>query len=181
VETLILPTTPQRIEGKDVLVLKQDEAQDEIAKINGLAPVAPPAGAAPTTVAPTPTTAPAGGQAPNLRDVRVQVLNGDAPRGTARGVGDALKTVGFQVVGTGDAPPADYPRTIVRYGPGDEAKARIIGNALEGGADLRADSTLRTADVALVLGADFKGFKGGPGAAAQGPAGAPPTTTKPPC
>ncbi|HEV3402374.1 MAG TPA: LCP family protein, partial [Acidimicrobiales bacterium] len=181
VETLVLPTTPQRIEGQEVLVLEQDEATDEIAKINGLAPVGPPAGAAPTTVAPTPTTALGGGQGARLSDVRVQVLNGDAPRGTARGVGDALKTVGFQVVSTGDAPPADYPRTIVRYGTGDESKARIIGDALEGGAELRADSTLRTADVALVLGGDFKGFKGGPGAAAPGPAGAPPTTTKPPC
>jgi hypothetical protein len=114
-----------------------------------------------------------------VRDVRVQVLNGDAPPGTARAVGDALKTVGFQLVSTGDAPPADYPRTIVRYGTGDEAKARAISDALDGGAELRADSTLRSADVALVLGADFKGFKGGP--AASGPAPAPPTTATPPC
>jgi LCP family protein required for cell wall assembly len=178
VETLVLPTTPQRIEGKDVLVLNQGEAEDEIAKINGLAPIGPPPEGAPTTTAP-PTTAPPGGQAPRVGDVRVQVLNGDAPRGAARGVGDALKTVGFQVVSTGDAPPAEYPRTIVRYGTGDEAKARIISEALESGGELRADSTLRNADVALVLGADFKGFKGGPGAApAPGPAT---TAPKPPC
>ncbi|HEX2043041.1 MAG TPA: LCP family protein [Acidimicrobiales bacterium] len=177
VETLVLPTTPQRIEGQDVLVLKQDEARDEIAKINGLMPVGGP----PTTppAAPTPTRAP--DRPPtDLSDVRLQVLNGNGARGAAGIAGEALKAAGFTVAGTGDA--ATAPRTLVRYRPGQQVPAQIIQNGLETGAQLREDATLRNIDVVLVLGTDYKGFKPAPapGAGATSPQ-APPTTDEPPC
>ncbi|HEX2273131.1 MAG TPA: LCP family protein, partial [Acidimicrobiales bacterium] len=174
VETLVLPTAPQTIDGKDVLVLEVDDAQDEIAKINGQAPISPP-----TTQAPSPnvgTTAP-GPPSPSttrpltLADFRVQVLNGTDRKGAAAAVAQDMKAVGVNVVGVGDARPAVYPRTVIRHAPGQEAKARSLQNGLKAGAEVTRDSTLRSADLVLVLGTDFVGF--------INPAAAPPTTVAP--
>ena len=173
VETLVLPTAPQVIEGKDVLVLKVDEAQDEIAKINGLVPISPPA---PPAAGTTPTSLPASAATLpfKLADLRIQVLNGNGVKGSATTAGEALKRAGFTVVGTGDAPAT--ARTLMRYRPGQQAKAQVIQNGLEVAAQLREDATLRATDVVLLLGADYKGFKtvAAPAPGASAPAPAPP-------
>ncbi len=172
VETLVLPTTPQRIDGQDVLVLNHEEARDEIAKINGLVPVGPPTTPQP---APAPPAQAPTGPPLELSDVRVQVLNANGAKGAASIAGQALDAAGFAVVATGDA--ATASRTLVRYRPGQDVPARIIQNGLEAGAQLREDAAVRNADVVLVLGTDYNGFKPAPSASPQ----APPTTEKPPC
>ena len=172
VETLVLPTTPQRIDGQEVLVLDQEAAQDEIAKINGLAPLGAPTTPQPV---PTPPTQDAGGPPLKLSDVRIQVLNANGVKGAASIAGQALEAAGFTVVGTGDA--AAAPRTLIRYRPGQQVPAQIVQNGLEAGAQLREDASLTNTDVVLVLGTDYEGFKPAPSASAQPP----PTSEKPPC
>ena len=155
VETLVLPTTPRTIDGQDVLVLQDEEAQDEIAKINGAAAISP-APADQGAAGATGPAAPDGINPVSPGDVRIQVLNGNGTKGAAKQTADALKAAGFDVAGTGDAPTTT--RTLVRYGRGQEAKARFVAAALQAGGDVQIDARLTSADVALVLGADYKGF-----------------------
>jgi len=163
VETLVLPTTPQMIDGKSVLILQDQEAQDEIAKINGAAPVATTTPVAPpaSTGGPATTSVPGGAPADAVpfkpAELRVRILNGTGTKGLAAKVADGLKAGGLTVVGTGNAEPSR--RTVLRYAEGEKIKAQALLGGLVGGGELREDRTLTGADVALVLGADFQGFK----------------------
>lgn len=91
-------------------------------------------------------------------EVKVRVLNGTGEAGQA---GDALAVLGeagFTTVGSGDASSYGAAQTQVRYGTGDEAKARLIARHLLGIGRIVADPTLRDADVVIVTGKDFRGI-----------------------
>jgi LCP family protein required for cell wall assembly len=170
VDMLTLPTTPfsTRIDGLNAAVLrmKQPEAQSFIDRINGIAP--PPA--------------------PELRpeSVRVRVLNGTGQTGLAAQVSVALQQPGFGIADRGDAN-GKFPQTVIRYGSGGLEKAQLLQRYLKSGARLVSDPSLRTIDVALVVGADYTGVNDKP--APVPPPTTPttvvgkssPTTTIPPC
>jgi hypothetical protein len=124
--------------------------------------------------APT-TTAPASGVKP--ADVRVRVLNGVGTAGLAGRTATSLTGAGYVVVDKGDAP-ALAPKTTITYGTGQLAKAQSVQSTLAGPAVLKEDATLKSADVNLLLGADFTGLKAGVGAA--GTTTLAPTTTAAP-
>jgi LCP family protein required for cell wall assembly len=65
-------------------------------------------------------------------DIRVMVLNGTGVARKAAHAADDLRGVGFRVSGTGNADGSAYDKTIVRYGPGDEASAATLAAALHG-------------------------------------------------
>ena len=140
--------------GADVQLLVQKDAQPLIDRINGLAP------AQAQPVRPT--------------DVQVRVLNGNGADGAASSNASALQKAGFQVIGSGDADAFTYTTSVIRYAPGQEAKANLLKSYLYSGATLTQDSTLGTADVALVVGSDFTGVRASPVATAPSP-----TTTAP--
>jgi hypothetical protein len=98
--------------------------------------------------------------------VQVRVLNGNGGSGVASSTAVSLENVGFQVNGTGDADAFTYDKTTIRYAPGAQDKAQLLKSYLSAGATLQPDSTLGTADVALVVGADFTGVRPGPAGAA---------------
>jgi LCP family protein required for cell wall assembly len=153
VDMATLPTTPftTRIGGlqADVLRLKQPDAQTFIDRVNGIVPP-PPADVKPESV-------------------RVRVLNGTGQNGLAAQVSVALGGPGFSVADRGDAT-GKFQQTTIRYGSGAFDKAQLLQRYLQNGARLVSDPSLRTVDVALVVGSDYAGVR-------STPAPTPPSTT----
>jgi LCP family protein required for cell wall assembly len=169
VDMLTLPTTPfsTRLGGLSaaVLRLKQPEAQGFIDRINGVNQTPPP----------------------ELRpeSVRVRVLNGTGVTGQAGQVAVALQGPGFSIADRGDAS-GKFTQSVIRYGSGAFDKAQLLQRYLQNGARLVSDPSLRTVDVALVVGSDYTGVrdKPAPVQAVQPTTTVPsksPTTTIPPC
>jgi LCP family protein required for cell wall assembly len=163
VDMLTLPTTPftTRLGGlqADVLRLSQPDAQADIDRING------------TSAASAQALPPA-----NPGDTRVRVLNGTGAAGLAGQVALSLHAVGYNIADRGDADSFKYTQTVVRYGSGALAKAQLLQRYLAGGARLQSDSTLRTVDVAIVVGSDYSGVRAKPGPLPAGQTTTPPTT-----
>ncbi len=153
VDMLTLPTTPAKIGGADVLKINREEAQIYIDRLNGIGEFGPEAAA----VRPT--------------DVRVRVLNGNGTGGVAATAGAELEKVGFTVADKGDADNYNYSRTTIRYATGQKAKADLLAGHVKSGATIKEDSSLRTVDVSLTVGADYGGILAQPtGAASTEPA-----------
>lgn len=83
-------------------------------------------------------------------DVEVTVLNGTTVTGLAARAGEALEERGFVVVEIGDADRQDVQGTVVRYGPEDEAAARLVAEQFAS-ADLEQAGD---AGVVVVLGTE---------------------------
>jgi hypothetical protein len=163
VDMRTLPTVGDTIGGAAVQLLDEQEAQDDIDLLKGMAPAGP--------VRPG--------------DVQVRVLNGNGGDGTAAKTAFALQHVGFSISGKGDADSFSYRKSVIRYAPNRKAQAELLRSYLASGATLEEDDTLGAVDVALVVGADFTGVRPGPAAdaAPQTPEATPDTTTvrKPAC
>ncbi|MBV8981046.1 MAG: LCP family protein [Acidimicrobiia bacterium] len=155
VEMLTIPTSPITIGGADELKLQQPQATQTIQQF--LQEAAPSPGAGSSEVLPS--------------SVRLRVLNGSGLRGQATTAATKLQEAGFGVVGSGDADSFGYTSSVVRYGPGQEAKARAIASMLVGGAGVKEDPTLKDVDLVVVTGSDFAGVS------APAVATAPPTTS----
>jgi hypothetical protein len=108
-------------------------------------------------------------------DVQVRVLNGNGGDGSASKAAFSLRNAGFAVTGSGDADSFSYDQTVIRYAPGGLPKAQLLQSYLAAGASLEEDRTLGTADVALVVGADYTGVRPSP----AGPDASPATTAAP--
>jgi polyisoprenyl-teichoic acid--peptidoglycan teichoic acid transferase len=157
-----LPTTPTVVQGNDVLLLKQPDAQQAIAQFLGQVPTAPATGAsgpAPTNVKPT--------------DVKVSVRNGSGRAREASTVATSLRRAGFNVTTFGDADNHGYATTVVRFAPGAQDKAQYLASLVQGGAQLQPDATIYGADVVLITGQSYAGLRASPA-----PAGT--ATTTPP-
>jgi len=164
VDMLTLPTNPASVrlggQNASVLKIKQPEAQPFIDRINGIAPPPAEGGADAAAVRP--------------EDIRVRVLNGTGATGLALQASQAIHNVGFNIADKGDADNFKYSKTLIRYGSGAFNKAQLLQRYLDGGAQLVSDPSLRTIDVAIVVGQDYSGVRAKPGPA---PAGQTPPTT----
>lgn len=181
-----LPTDPFDIDGKAVLKLLSAQAQPMIDLLNGKAPieVAPTTivgtGSTSTTSPPAPTATNAVGLPVTVRpaDVKVQVLNGIGTPGAAGKAGTGLTSAGFVVAEKSDAP-ALAPKTVVSYATGQVAKAQLVQGALLAPAVLKEDTSLKSVDVSLVLGADYAGLRPTVSAGGAATTTAPTTTVAP--
>ena len=108
---------------------------------------------------PAPSGEASGKAAPKVApsDVKVRVLNGTGAPGQAGDAATDLGAAGFGTAGLGDADTFGYARTEIRYGPGAQPKAALLGRYLGGVGKLVADSAIRGTDLVLVIGADWKG------------------------
>ena len=90
-------------------------------------------------------------------ETSVLVLNGNGRSGAASEAAAQVQSRGYLVGGTGNAPSADHPRTLVMYRPGYEGEgrrlAKDLGITLVGPLDGMAPKELLGAHLALVLGA----------------------------
>ena len=92
---------------------------------------------------------------------------------------------GFNIADRGDAN-GKFTQSVIRYGSGGLEKAQLLQRYLQNGARLVSDPSLRTVDVALVVGSDYTGVRDKPNTVAPTttPTTAPgrgPTTTIPGC
>jgi LCP family protein required for cell wall assembly len=165
-----LPTTAAFIQGNDVLLLKQPDAQQAIGQFLGQVPTAPATGASgpvPTNVKPA--------------NVKVSVRNGSGRAREASTVATSLRAAGFNVTTFGDADNHNYATTVVRYAPGAQDKAQYLASLVQGGAQLQPDATIYGVDVVLITGQSYGGLRAAPVAGTTSTA-APttaPTTTVP--
>jgi hypothetical protein len=88
--------------------------------------------------------------------ITVSVLNGTGITGQAASTAAALKTLGLDVIGTGDAAPVGtVSETTVTYSTGHQAAAEEIAHDLSGAVVMGLGNTAQGADVTVVTGTDF--------------------------
>ena len=114
---------------------------------------------------------------PKPSEVRVRVFNGSGQSGLAAKTGTELQQQGFVNVGVGNQPRVNA--TQVHYRPGSLDKARVAQSYLGGVGKLVEDKAIVEADVAVVLGTDFKGVTPPPNAPPPDTATPAPTTAAP--
>jgi LCP family protein required for cell wall assembly len=146
--TVTLPTTPAVIGGADVLLLQQPDAQQVIGNFLNTGHSSTSSGST------TPTTP--SGIAPS--SVRVAVLNGTGRTGEASKAATDLERQGFVVGPAHSANNFNYATSIIRYLPGNLAKAQLLASAVQGGTQLQVDSSIQGADVELITGQSYQGI-----------------------
>jgi LCP family protein required for cell wall assembly len=90
-------------------------------------------------------------------NIRLRVLNGNGVTGAAGRAAGELRTVGFQIVATGDADSSGYATTIVRHGPSKADSARTVAAAIPG-SSLQLDQTLGSV-LEVVVGTNYTGTR----------------------
>ncbi|WP_443069796.1 LCP family protein [Streptomyces sp. S063] len=89
--------------------------------------------------------------------VRVQVLNGSGVPGRAAKVAETLRTAGYTITGTGNAP-GSAEKTAVVHPEGLEEQAGVLASRLPGVA-MKPDAGALAGTVTLIVGADFTGIR----------------------
>ncbi len=90
--------------------------------------------------------------------VKVDIENGSGIAGVASQTGNELTSLGFQVVGTGDAGNFSYTSSVIQYagtsdlGAVDTLKAQIPG------AQTQQDASLTPGTLQLIIGSNFSGL-----------------------
>ena len=157
-EMVTLPTTvgPTSQRFGSTLEPKEPDADQVLNRLRNLGP---------------PAAAPHG---PKPAEVRLRVFNGSGENGIATQASTQLRQQGFVTVGVGNQPRVSA--TEVRYRPGSIDKARLVQSYLGGAGRLVEDRSIVEADIAVLLGADFKAVTPPPGASAPD-TGAPASST----
>lgn len=118
VEAVTLPAETEQIDGTYYVVAKPEETEAIFQAVR--AGTAVPGGQDGDVIATPSQLQPS--------DIQVTVLNGTGVTGLAARAQDALEERGFVVTEIGDAERQDVQGTVVRYGPGDEDKARMVAD-----------------------------------------------------
>jgi polyisoprenyl-teichoic acid--peptidoglycan teichoic acid transferase len=143
----------------DILQAKEPDADAVLARLRQFGP------------------APTQQNGPKPSEVRVRVFNGSGQNGLASRTGTELQQQGFVNVGVGNQP--RVKATQVHYRPGSLDKARVVQSYLGGVGKLVEDKAIVEADVAVILGPDFKAVTPPPNAAPPDSAAPAPTTAAP--
>ena len=133
IERYRLPVVDATIDGKQVLLLVEEEAQPALEFF----------------------------RSGSLAGVRVRLLNGTR-LGTVAGVEADLEQAGFSVVDRGNADRFDVVRTTVRYSEAAAGKAETLARYLEPAPRLELVAEIEGADVEIVVGADYAGMADSP-------------------
>jgi LCP family protein required for cell wall assembly len=148
--------------GLSVLYVKEPADQGLLARLRDFS--------GQTTTTPTMTVTP--------QNVKVRVLDGGgASVSASSALFDLVRRGGFQSAGVGSVS-SPVAQTEVRYRPGAFTQGALVLGYLQPAARLVADPTIKGADVAVVLGRDFRSIvlpAGQAGGTAGGSAGAPST------
>lgn len=116
------------------------------------------------------------GSTPPPGQVSVRVLNGTGAAGLATRAAADLRQVGFDVVGTANAPTYSQAPSQIHYAAGQQAAAETLRSAMGGGAQLVQDPGLTGPAVVVVVGT---GYSGAHAPSATAPPPAPPAGTAP--
>ena len=144
VEMLSLPTVDAHVGDAAVLRLKQPEARQLIDHFLGRKDRDADSGRRAETVPDIPPSR-----------VRVRVLNGSGVDGQASEAAKELADAGFNLAGTGDADGFRYTEPVIRYGRGQEDKAKLLRAYMTGPARVEKDDTIQGVDLVLTTGTDI--------------------------
>jgi LCP family protein required for cell wall assembly len=153
-DTYSVPSTPTTVGGADVLNLDWQQAEPILNVFRGV-----DANAADSTV--------------------ILVENGTSTPGQGGKAASDLRAAGFRVPPqyVVDADRFDYPRTIVRYLSGNEAKAEQVASRLNATPILQQTNYIVGADLVVIVGADWQGLRSSPGPTVSLPTNTTNTTT----
>jgi LCP family protein required for cell wall assembly len=110
-----------------------------------------------------PSATPAPSAAPPQLDVapsqvNVEVENGSGVAGIASQAGGSLSSLGFNVVGTGDASNFSYTASVIEYAGASDLPAVNTLKAQVPGAQTMQDSSLTPGTIQLIVGSNFSGL-----------------------
>ncbi len=109
--------------------------------------------AAKSKPSPAPTVSPA--------KVQLEVLNGSGAAGVATTAATGLANLGFNVIGTGDAPNGfGYTASVIEYGSTAQLPAVNTLKKEVAGVQVKQVSTLQAGTLSLILGSKFTGLAG---------------------
>jgi LCP family protein required for cell wall assembly len=94
-----------------------------------------------------------GASIPKPPDVTMRIQNGTRVEGLAATLRDRLRDLGFKVKGTSNAARRDYAKTVIIFGPGQDAKAALVAEQFPG-AEIREANDVQDTDIVVILGAD---------------------------
>jgi polyisoprenyl-teichoic acid--peptidoglycan teichoic acid transferase len=160
-EMVTFPTVPGASNSRlgSTLQVKEPDAEAVLARLRQFGP------------------APTEHNGPKPSEVRVRVFNGSGQNGLASNTGTQLQQQGFVNVGVGNQ--SRVNATQVHYRPGSLDKARVVQSYLGGVGRLVEDNAIVEADVAVILGSDFKAVTPPPNAVPTDSAAPAPTTAAP--
>ena len=146
-EMVTFPTVPgpQNSRLGSILETKEPDAEAILARLRQFGP------------------APTQQNGPKPSEIRVRVFNGSGQSGLASKTGTELQQQGFVSAGVGNQPRVSA--TQIHYRAGSLDKARAVQSYLGGVGKLVEDKSIVQADVAVILGADFKAVTPPPNAA----------------
>jgi LCP family protein required for cell wall assembly len=145
-EMVTFPTVPGPSSRLgDILEAKEPDADAILARLRQFGP------------------APTQQNGPKPSEIRVRVFNGSGQSGQASTTGTELQQQGFVTAGVGNQ--ARVSATQIHYRTGSLDKARVVQSYLGGVGKLVEDKSIVQADVAVILGQDFKGVTPPPNAA----------------
>jgi len=146
-EMVTLPTVPGPTNSSlgSILEANQPDADAVLARLRQFGP------------------APTQQNGPKPSEIRVRVFNGSGQSGQASKTGTDLQQQGFVTAGVGNQP--RVTATQIHYRTRSLDKARVVQSYLGGVGKLVEDKSIVQADVAVVLGQDFKGVTPPPNAA----------------
>src|SRR4029077_5032432 len=94
--------------------------------------------------------------------VQLEVLNGSGAAGIATTAATSLANLGFNVIGTGDAPNGfTYTDSVIEYGSATQLPAVNTLKKELAGVQVKQVSTLEAGTLSLILGSKFTGVSGG--------------------
>jgi len=109
--------------------------------------------AAKSKASPAPTVSPS--------KVQLEVLNGSGAAGIATTAATSLANLGFNVIGTGDAPNGfTYTDSVIEYGSATQLPAVNTLKKELAGVQVKQVSTLEAGTLSLILGSKFTGLSG---------------------
>jgi hypothetical protein len=109
--------------------------------------------AAKSKPSPAPTVSPS--------KVQLEVLNGSGAAGVASTAATGLSNLGFNVIGTGDAPNGfSYTNSVIEYGSAAQLPAVNTLKKEVAGVQVQQVSTLQAGTLSLILGSKFTGLSG---------------------
>jgi hypothetical protein len=111
----------------------------------------------PAATIPPATTTTIAGPALAPSSIRVEVLNGTGGPNVATTTGEALRSIGYDVVSAGDASQFGYSTSEIEYGSGGLAAAQTLARSILGGAQLISSPELSGNEVTLIVGSSFTG------------------------
>jgi polyisoprenyl-teichoic acid--peptidoglycan teichoic acid transferase len=151
IESATMPGVPDFVDGQSFVVTDDMKWEELLAKFKSGKPIVAKKSSSSSS------TASSGGPKIYAYQVPVSVRNGTGVSGLAKQCSDFLASKGFTIKETGNMNQSVYPKTIIVYSKGNEAKANFVREKL-GFGDVIAQAGMYSfkTPVLVIVGKDWK-------------------------